>query len=200
MKRSFGNENGLANKLDSLFTTTTKITGKNISADISGLIGQYAHGNEPSHHIAYMYNYLQKPGKTAERVREIMSTMYSNKPDGLSGNEDCGQMSAWYVFSALGFYPVNTASGQYVIGSPLVDESIMFLPTGKTFRVLAVNNSHKNIYIQSATLNGKQYSKNYITHQDIMNGGVLQLTMGSKAGKKWGTKAGDVPVSMTAVK
>jgi predicted alpha-1,2-mannosidase len=197
LKRSFTNEQGLMNKLDSLFTTTKKITGKNISPDISGLIGQYAHGNEPSHHIAYMYNFLQKPAKTAERVREIMNTMYSTKPDGLSGNEDCGQMSAWYVFSALGFYPVNPASGQYVIGSPIVDQSIMFLPGGKSFRVLATNNSDKNIYIQSATLNGKPYSKNYITHQDIMNGGVLELTMGNKAGKKWGTKDGDVPASMT---
>ena len=197
LRKSFGNENGLSNKLDSLFTISTKITGKNISPDISGLIGQYAHGNEPSHHIAYMYNFLQKPAKTAERVREIMSTMYTNKPDGLSGNEDCGQMSAWYVFSALGFYPVNPASSQYIIGSPLVDQSIMFLATGKTFRVLSLNNSDKNIYIQSATLNGKPYSKNYITHQDIMSGGVLELSMGSKAGKKWGTKIGDVPVSMS---
>jgi putative alpha-1,2-mannosidase len=106
-------------------------------------------------------------------------------------------MSAWYVFSALGFYPVNPASGQYVIGSPIVDQSIMFLPGGKSFRVLATNNSDKNIYIQNATLNGKPYSKNYITHQDIMNGGVLELTMGNKAGKKWGTKDGDVPASMT---
>jgi predicted alpha-1,2-mannosidase len=197
LRKSFGNENELLNKLDSLFTVSTKITGQNISPDISGLIGQYAHGNEPSHHIAYMYNFLQKPSKSAERVREIMSTMYSNKPDGLSGNEDCGQMSAWYVFSALGFYPANPASSQYVIGSPLVDQSIMFLATGKTFRVLAINNSDKNIYIQSATLNGKPYSKNYITHQDIINGGVLELTMGSKSGKKWGTKISDVPMSMS---
>lgn len=197
LKRSFAKENGLLNKLDSLFTTSTRITGANISPDISGLIGQYAHGNEPSHHIAYMYNYLQKPAKSAERVRQIIRTMYTNKPDGLSGNEDCGQMSAWYVFSALGFYPVNPASGQYVIGSPLVDQSIMFLPAGKTFRIHAINNSQKNIYIQSAILNGKPYSRNYITHQDIMGGGVLELTMGSKPGKKWGNKPEDVPASMT---
>jgi putative alpha-1,2-mannosidase len=126
-----------------------------------------------------------------------MKTMYSDKPDGLSGNEDCGQMSAWYVFSALGFYPVNPASGEYVIGSPLVEQSIMFLPAGKTFRVFAQNTSDKNIYIQSAKLNGKVYTKSYITHQDILNGGVLELTMGSKPGKKWGVNMGDVPGSMS---
>lgn len=199
LKNAFGG-NGLENKLDSLFTVQAKITGKNISPDISGLIGQYAHGNEPSHHIAYMYNYLQKPAKTAEKVREIMSLMYTNKPDGLSGNEDCGQMSGWYVFSVLGFYPVNPASGQYVIGSPLVDQSVMFLATGKTFQVIAKNNSANNIYIQSATLNGKSYTKNYIIHNDIMEGGVLELTMGNKPGKKWGLKNADVPGSMSLQK
>jgi predicted alpha-1,2-mannosidase len=198
LKKMFGNEKGLLKKLDSLFSVSTRITGKNISPDISGLIGQYAHGNEPSHHIAYMYNYLQLPSKTAERVREIMNTMYTNQPDGLSGNEDCGQMSAWYVFSALGFYPANPASSQYVIGSPLVDQSVMFLSTGKTFQVIAKNNNANNIYIQSATLNGKPYSKNYITHADIMGGGVLELVMGNKPGKKWGTKASDVPMSMSS--
>jgi len=199
LKRIHGSENELLNKLDSLFTVPS-ILSENAPSDISGLIGQYAHGNEPSHHIAYLYNYLQKPNKTAERVRDIMSKMYSNKPDGLSGNEDCGQMSAWYVFSALGFYPVNPASSEYVIGSPLVDQSIMFLPNGKSFRVIATNNSDKNIYIQSATLNGKDYTKNYITHSDILNGGVLQIVMGNKPGKKWGMKASDVPTSMTLSK
>jgi predicted alpha-1,2-mannosidase len=194
LRRSYGSENGLLHKLDSLFTAISTLS-KNAPPDISGLIGQYAHGNEPSHHIAYMYNYVQKPSRTAERVRDIMSRMYTNKPDGLSGNEDCGQMSAWYVFSALGFYPVNPASGEYVIGSPVVEQSIMFLATGKTFRVFALNTSEKNIYIQSATLNGKPYTKTYITHQDIMSGGSLELVMGNKPGKKWGTNIRDVPGS-----
>jgi predicted alpha-1,2-mannosidase len=196
LKRSFTNKNGLLNKLDSLFTISSAVSAS-APPDISGLIGQYAHGNEPSHHIAYMYNYLQQPAKTAEKVRNIMSTLYTTKPDGLSGNEDCGQMSAWYIFSAIGFYPVNPASGEYVIGSPLVNESIMFLPNGKSFRVMAVNNSEKNIYIQQATLNGKRYNKSFITHADLLNGGVLQLTMGNKPGKKWGTKIEDVPSSMS---
>ena len=197
LKRSYTGANGLEKKLDSLFNTHSALSN-NAPPDISGLIGQYAHGNEPSHHIAYMYNYIQNPAKTADRVREIMATMYSNKPEGLSGNEDCGQMSAWYVFSALGFYPVNPASGEYVIGSPLVDQSIMFLPGGKSFRVISKNNNPKNKYIQSATLNGKTYTKNYITHSNITSGGVLELTMGSKPGKKWGNKPSDVPTSMTA--
>ncbi len=197
LRKSFATADGLSKKLDSLFTVPLTL-GANAPPDVSGLIGQYAHGNEPSHHIAYMYNYVQQPAKSAERVREIMEGMYTTKPDGLSGNEDCGQMSAWYVFSALGFYPVNPASGEYVIGSPLVNQSIMFLPGGKTFRVVATDNSEKNKYIQSATLNGKPYTKNFITHADVVAGGVLQFKMGSKPGKSWGTRAGDVPSSMTS--
>ena len=198
LRKSFLQENGLEDKLDSLFTTTKKITG-DAPPDVSGFIGQYAHGNEPSHHIAYMYAYLQKPWKTAYRVREIMNKFYTNKPDGLVGNEDCGQMSAWYVFSALGFYPVNPASSEYVIGSPMVAQSIILVPNGKTFRVNTVNNSGKNVYIQSATLNGKPYTKMYITHQNIMNGGILQLTMGNRPSKIWGVKIEDAPGSMTEI-
>ena len=199
LRKSFVQENGLEDKLDSLFTTRSHITGSNVPPDISGLIGQYAHGNEPSHHIAYMYNYLQKPWKTAYRVRDIMNKFYTSKPDGLIGNEDCGQMSAWYVFSALGFYPVNPASGEYVIGSPMVDQSIILVQNGKTFRVNTINNSGKNVYIQSALLNGKPYTKTFITHQDIMNGGVLELTMGNKPSKTWGVNIADAPGSMTEI-
>lgn len=198
LKKSFVQENGLEDKLDSLFNTVSKITG-DVPPDISGLIGQYAHGNEPSHHIAYMYNYLQKPWKTAYQVRNIMNKFYTGKPDGLIGNEDCGQMSAWYVFSALGFYPVNPASGEYVIGSPMVDQAIILVQNGKTFRVNTINNSGKNVYIQSATLNGKPYTKTFITHQDIMSGGVLELTMGIKPNKDWGVKIEDAPGSMTEI-
>ncbi len=197
LRQSFVSENGLEAKLDSLFTTSSKLTG-NPAPDITGLIGQYAHGNEPSHHIAYMYNYIQRPWKTQERVREIMEKFYNNTPDGLVGNEDCGQMSAWYVFSALGFYPVNPASGQYVFGSPIVNEAIMLLPSGMTFKMVVENNSPQNKYIQSVTLNGKPYTKNYITHHDIMIGGMLIIKMGNVPNKKWGVENGDLPRSMTA--
>ncbi len=199
LRKIFPQENGLEDKLDSLFTTRSHITGENVPPDISGMIGQYAHGNEPSHHIAYMYNYLQKPWKSAYQVRNIMNKFYTTRPDGLIGNEDCGQMSAWYVFSALGFYPVNPTSGEYVIGSPAVDQSIILVPDGKTFRVNTINNSGKNIYIQSATLNGEPYTKTFITHADIMKGGVLELQMDSRPGKTWGIKTEDAPSSMTEI-
>jgi predicted alpha-1,2-mannosidase len=196
LKRSFLTENGLEQKLDSLFTVSSRQTG-NTPPDVTGLIGQYAHGNEPSHHIAYMYSYLQKPWKTAERVREIMTKFYKNEPDGLIGNEDCGQMSAWYIFSALGFYPVNPASGEYVFGSPLVDQAIMLLPNGLTFKLEVEDNSPKNIYIQSITFNGKPYTKSYITHHDIMIGGRLVIKMGSKPNKSFGIEVNDIPKSMS---
>jgi predicted alpha-1,2-mannosidase len=179
-------------KLDSLFTTSSQIKGENASPDISGLIGQYAHGNEPSHHIAYLYNYAGEPHKTADRVHQI-ATLYTNQPDGLCGNEDCGQMSAWYVFSVLGFYPVNPASGQYVIGSPFAKESFMLLPQGKVFQIVASNLSSTNRYIVSATLNGKAYTASFINHDDLMNGGVLVLQMGNKPGKNFGKKLEDLP-------
>jgi predicted alpha-1,2-mannosidase len=188
-----GGSSRFEKKLDSLFTISSEIKGDNKSPDISGLIGQYAHGNEPSHHIAYLYNYAGKPEKTAERVRKIMAELYTNKPDGLSGNEDCGQMSAWYVFSALGFYPVNPASGEYVLGSPLTEESVFVLPEGKVFRVVATGLSNQNIYIQSARLNGELYTRSSIFHKDIMEGGVLELQMGPKPSKTWGKGIEDLP-------
>ena len=184
-------------KLDSLFSIKEGIKGENASPDISGLIGQYAQGNEPSHHIAYLYNYIGKPWKTAEKVRQILNTMYRAEPDGLSGNEDCGQMSAWYVLSSIGFYPVNPADGNYVIGSPLFDKVVISLGNGKTFTVTAKNDSPENIYIQKAMLNGKPLRKNYISHQDIVNGGTLEFVMGSKPNKQWGSNSSDVPPSMS---
>jgi len=196
LRRSFPDENGLEKKLDSLFTVSSKLTG-NAPPDITGLIGQYAHGNEPSHHIAYMYNYIQRQWKTADRVREIMTKFYDNTPDGLVGNEDCGQMSAWYVFSALGFYPVNPASGEYVFGSPTIDEAILLLPSGYTFKIVAENNSAQNKYIQSITLNGKPYTKSFITHHDIMVGGMLTFKMGSTPNKAFPAMVSDLPKSMT---
>jgi predicted alpha-1,2-mannosidase len=193
----FGSREAYVAKLDSLFIVPSALKGDNTSPDISGMIGQYAQGNEPSHHIAYLYNYAGEPWKTAEKIRLIMDSLYTDAPGGLCGNEDCGQMSAWYVFSALGFYPVNPASGEYVLGSPLFDKSIIQLPGSKAFTIEARNNTRTNKYIQSATLNGKPYSKSYITHADIMNGGVLELVMGPRPGATWGTKKANLPTSMT---
>ena len=194
----FGSKTAYVDKLDSLFIVPSVLKGDNTSPDISGMIGQYAQGNEPSHHIAYLYNYAGEPWKTAEKIRLITSTLYNNTPHGLCGNEDCGQMSAWYVFSALGFYPVNPTSGEYVLGSPLFDRVVLNLPGNKSFTLVALNNTAGNKYIQSARLNGKRYDKSYITHADIMQGGTLELVMGDKPGASWGTAPADYPSSMSA--
>ena len=181
----FGGDDVFLQKLDSLFTISSDL-GEGASSDISGLIGQYAHGNEPSHHITYLYAFAGQQWKTAEKVREILSTLYSDSPDGLSGNEDCGQMSAWYVFSSLGFYPVNPANGIYVFGSPAVDEARINLPDNKAFIIEVENNSKENVYIQSVELNGKAYNNSFITHEDIMKGGSLTFVMGSEPNKAFG--------------
>ncbi|WP_420321324.1 GH92 family glycosyl hydrolase [Flagellimonas sp.] len=180
-----GNE-PFTQKLEQLFTESSEISGDNVSADISGLIGQYAHGNEPSHHIAYLFNKAKQPWRTQFWVREILDTQYSTQPDGLSGNEDCGQMSAWYVFSSLGFYPMNPASGQYELGSPLFKKATIALSTEKNFVVLAENTSSINKYIQSVKLNGKSLRRTYITHDEIMAGGTLEFEMGADPNKNWG--------------
>ncbi|HWB64959.1 MAG TPA: glycoside hydrolase family 92 protein, partial [Chitinophagales bacterium] len=190
-----GGKQGLATKLDSLFTTTSKLKGIKRKADITGLIGQYAHGNEPSHQIAYEYDYAGQAWKTQAIVRRIMRELYRAEPDGLAGNEDCGQMSAWYVFSAIGFYPVCPGSDQYALGSPAVDKAIIHLENGRTFTITAGNNSDKNVYIQSAKLGGETYTKSYITYQQIMNGGTLDLKMGPTPNTSWGTGENDVPVT-----
>src|SRR6185369_6524228 len=166
-----------AAKLDQLFTTDSRTTGRE-QVDITGLIGQYAHGNEPSHHMAYLYDYVGQPWKTQSRVRAIMEQFYKPEPDGLIGNEDCGQMSAWYVLSAAGFYPVTPGSNVYAIGSPLFPEVRFNLENGKTFVVRVLSGSERNVYIQSATLNGRVYNKSFLTHQDLMAGGELVFTMG----------------------
>ncbi len=181
-------------KLDSLFGTSSETTGREQS-DITGLIGQYAHGNEPSHHMAYLYDYIGKPWKTQQRVREIMDNFYENKPDGLCGNEDCGQMSAWYILSATGFYPVTPGSNIYAIGTPLFPEIQINMENGKTFTVKAVNVSSENIYIRSATLNGKPFNKCFLTHNEIANGGEIVFKMGPEPNKSWGTGEGNIPVS-----
>lgn len=175
-------------RLEQLFTESSEITGNNISADISGLIGQYAHGNEPSHHIAYMFNHANQPWRTQYWVRHILDTQYNTTPNGLSGNEDCGQMSAWYVFSSMGLYPMNPASGEYEIGSPIFEKAKINLEDGKSFVIEAENVSDKNFYIQSATLNGVPFNKTAISHQQIVQGGILHFVMGSEPNKSWGLK------------
>ncbi len=177
LAEQFGSKEKFIEKLDSLFIVQGSL-GKEASPDISGLIGQYAHGNEPSHHVIYMYPYVGQQWKAAEKVREVLKILYHADPDGLSGNEDVGQMSAWYVLSALGFYQVEPAGGKYVFGSPLVDEAVINVGNGKTFTVKATNNSATNIYIQSVALNGQPYDQFYIDFKDIVAGGTLEFIMG----------------------
>ena len=175
----FGSKEAFISKLDSLFLVSSVIEGAETSPDISGLIGQYAHGNEPSHHILYFYTMAGQPWKTADRVREVLGTLYSSKPDGLSGNEDVGQMSSWYILSSLGFYQVEPASGRYWFGSPLFDKAEISVPGG-IFSITAENNNPINCYIQSITLNGKPYTKGYLDYSDITAGGKLVLKMGAE--------------------
>lgn len=174
----FGSKEAFVSKLDSLFVVQGDL-GKNASPDISGLIGQYAHGNEPSHHILYIYPCIGQPWKGADLIRRVMSELYRDEPSGLSGNEDVGQMSAWYVLSALGFYQMEPAGGRYIFGSPILDEAVVKIKEGKTFKIVAKNNSAENKYIQSVTLNGKVYDKFYIDFKDIAAGGTLVFEMGS---------------------
>jgi predicted alpha-1,2-mannosidase len=162
--------------LDSLFAQTSEQLGK-WTEDVTGLIGQYAHGNEPSHHVAYLYNYVGKERKTQYRINQILTTLYEDKPNGICGNEDCGQMSAWYVFSSLGFYPLNPISGKYDLAAPLFDKTEISLPNGKIFTVIANNISEKNIYAKSIKLNGKELKEPFFTYKDLMDGGTLEFDM-----------------------
>jgi predicted alpha-1,2-mannosidase len=180
-----GGDEKYTEKLDELFSMSSEL-GEEASMDITGMIGQYAHGNEPSHHTTYMYAYSGQPYKIADKVRYINNELYTDKPDGLSGNEDCGQMSAWHIFSSLGFYPVNPSNGAYVFGSPLFDKASIALPDDKKFTIIAKENSDQNIYIQSVELNGKDYKYSYITHKDIVKGGELIFNMGPKPNKNFG--------------
>lgn len=180
-----GGEKAFNHKLDSFFTIKGDM-GKEASSDITGLIGQYAHGNEPSHHIAYFYTYTGEPWKTADKVRYILDSLYSDKKDGLCGNEDVGQLSAWYVLSALGFYQVNPASGVFVFGSPVMDEATLRFDNGKQLQITIRNNSLANKYIQSVLFNNKPYPKTYIHYKELMNGGNLTFEMGASPSKTWG--------------
>lgn len=177
LMKLMGGEQEFENKLDTLFNTTAKVEGQDASLDISGLIGQYAHGNEPSHHIIYFYNYINKGYKTQELADKILKEQYSTLPDGLSGNEDCGQMSAWYIMSALGFYQVAPANPIYTISRPIFDEAIITLENGKVLTIKANNNSRDNKYVQSVSLDGEKLDTPFFTHQNIADGGVLEFNM-----------------------
>ncbi|WP_306643858.1 GH92 family glycosyl hydrolase [Sanyastnella coralliicola] len=186
-----GGDEAFGQKLDSLFYSSSQLMGRN-QADITGLIGQYAHGNEPSHHMAYLYPYIGQAWKTQTLVDSIMSHLYHAKPNGLSGNEDCGQMSSWYVLSAMGFYPVTPGSDIYVFGTPRFDEASINLENGNTFKIVA-NGDADDIFIQSVTLNGVDHTRAYIKHDDIMKGGVLEFNMGSTPNKSFGQGQSDRP-------
>ena len=183
----FGSDKAFMSKLDSLFFVEGW-AGDNASPDMSGMTGQYAHGNEPSHHVIYMYNYAGRPDKAAPLLRKMLNEMYLDQPDGLSGNEDVGQMSAWYILSSVGLYQVDPVGGRFVIGSTLFDKATVNVGGGKTFTVVAKNNSDKNIYVQSARLNGKTLKNSYVDFNDIRHGGTLELVMGPKP-SKWATAA-----------
>ena len=171
-----GGKQELEARLDTLFTTSSQIDGAEASGDITGLIGQYAHGNEPSHHMAYLYNWTDSPWKGQERLDFIMRNFYTNQPDGIIGNEDCGQMSAWYVLSALGFYQVCPGIPVYAIGRPMVDEAKLQV-AGGTFQIIAKNNSPENKYVKAVKLNGKALDSPFFTHADLAKGGTLEIEM-----------------------
>jgi predicted alpha-1,2-mannosidase len=190
----FGGEKGFVEKLDALFSQSSELP-PDAPPDIAGMVGQYAHGNEPGHHVAYLYAYAGEHYKTQARVRMLLETMHHNDPDGLAGNEDCGQMSAWYVLSALGFYAVDPVSGNYVFGGPLFDRATIQLGNGKTLVIEAKDNGQKNPFVQSVTWNGQPYTKSWFSHAEISKGGTFVLQMGDKPNEKFGTALADRPPS-----
>ena len=185
-----GGKERFARKLDSLFVIKADSTGD--AANIQGVIGKYWHGNEPSHHIVYLYYYAGQPWKTQRLVHQVMRSQYGNKPNSLTGNDDCGQMSAWYIFTALGFYPVCPGSDDYVIGSPSVRRATLHLSSGKTFTTVAENLTAANIYIQSAMLNGKPWDSPFLPYEALKDGGTLTFVMGPEPNMQWGI-SGSVP-------
>jgi len=189
-----GGKDQFESMLDSLFLTSSEILGENSSSDITGLIGQYAHGNEPSHMMAYLYNYTNNPIKTNVVLDHILNSFYTNNPDGIIGNEDCGQMSAWYIFSSMGIYPICPGKDEYVFGLPLFDKAVVNLDNGKQFKIIRTNGSDDNLFVKEIKLNGKTYQKDFIKHSDIVNGGTLEFIMSqptkkeSKNIEKWLSK------------
>jgi len=179
----YGSKEVFIQKLDTLFTTSSEIEGEDASGDITGLIGQYAHGNEPSHHIAYLYTFAGQPWKTQALVDQILKDFYSSKPDGIIGNEDCGQMSAWYILNAMGFYQVTPGSPIYTIGRPIFEKVEIPLDTGKTFTIITENNTAENKYVQEFYLNDVKQENLFFKHSDIKNGSTLKIVMGNSPKK-----------------
>jgi predicted alpha-1,2-mannosidase len=189
----YGGDASFIAKLDALFAAPSNVI--DARPDISGMVGQDAQGNEPSNHIPYLYSFAGAAWKTQYWVRKVAS-LYNNTPAGIPGNDDCGQLSSWFVFAALGFYPVNAVTGVYVLGSPMVNRaSIHNSSTGKTFSIVAENNSPENVFIQSAQLNGKEFTRSWLTHSDIVAGGELHFRMSSKPNKEWASAPADRPPS-----
>ena len=195
--RLLGGDAKVVAKLDAMFDYDNSKLDYSHAEDIAGLIGQYIHGNEPSHHVAYLYVLAGQPWRTQERLAQIVASQYKPTPDGLSGNDDLGQMSAWLVFTALGFYPVTPASGQYVIGRPFVRRATLALPNGKRFVIVADGLSDANRYVGRVTLDGKVLERSYLTHQQIMAGGELRFAMQATPNRAWATAKADRPYSMT---
>jgi putative alpha-1,2-mannosidase len=195
--RLLGGDAKVVAKLDAMFDFDNSKVDYSHAEDIAGLIGQYIHGNEPSHHVAYLYDFAGKPWRTQERLKQIVDSQYKPTPEGLSGNDDLGQMSAWLVFTSLGFYPVAPGTGEYVIGRPFVDRAAMTLPNGKVFTVIADGLSDTNRYIGEVTLNGAQLAKSVVTHAQILTGGELRFTMQAAPNTRWATAKSARPYSMT---
>ena len=199
-----GGEKAFTQKLDSLFSAPNTVKYGSYKQEIHEMkemilanMGQYAHGNQPVQHAPYLYNYVRQPWKAQKQVREVMARLYNAGENGYPGDEDQGQMSSWYVISALGLYSVCPGTDEYVLGSPIFQKATISLENGKTFTVEAVNNSKDNVYIQSATLNGQSLQRNYIRYADIMNGGVMRFIMGNQPNKERGTKDEDRPFSLS---
>ena len=195
--RHFGGRKAFADRLDAVFATPLDLAGRDLPPDVSGLIGQYAHGNEPSHHVAYLYAWAAEPWKTQERVRQILDTLYADTPEGLAGNEDCGQMSSWYVLSALGLYPVDPAGAYYVIGSPLFTKATLELGDGRRLVIRAENTSAENKYVQSATLGGMPLTRAWVRHDELLAAGEIAFVMGPQPNRAWGASETDRPPSMS---
>jgi predicted alpha-1,2-mannosidase len=196
--KMLGGDAGLLAKIDQVFDAKIDPTVYAHMEDISGLIGHYAHGNEPSHHVAYLYNFAGAPWKTQARLAQIVASQYHDAPDGLAGNDDLGQMSAWLAFTALGFYPVAPASNEYVIGRPFVERAALNLPNGKRFTVRTEGLTDTNPYVGSVTLNGRPLARSVLRHEEIMAGGELVFRMQATPNKEWGKAASARPYTQTA--
>ena len=192
-----GGSDKLLARLDEVFNAKVDPSVFEHMEDITGLIGWYAHGNEPSHHVAYLYSYAGQPWRTQARLKQIMDTQYADRPDGLAGNDDVGQMSAWYVFTALGFYPVAPGSGEYILGRPFLPKTAMRLPNGKTFTIVAEGLDDKHTYVGSVSLNGKPLQRTFLRHDEILAGGELRFTMQAEPNKDWPGQGAQAPYSMS---